>query len=768
MTKKIYLLLLLPVILLAQNPVTWTKHVVSDTLEKAKKNVVLDVDLDGDLDIVCNANPEGAGSEDLSKANVLLFLNDGIQNFTESIISYRFRGARALAAGDLTGDGYPEVVVGNNYADSSLVWFINPASGYNSIWAKHTLGGFAPLNYIALVFDLDQDGDMDIVDGQGDAANGGTSAGDYIRWFENDGLSSPTFTERDIINYPSPSGIAVADFDADSDNDISGACWLNYTSVTPITDEDVRWWSQGTSAWTQEEVIKTSYGGNDLYAADMDGDGDQDIIGAGWKAQTIDWWANDGTGNFGASLYTVATAISYPRSVAAADMDGDDDMDLLACADNDNTVFWFENDGSMNFTQHNLSTAFTYAYFASAADMDGDGDLDVVATAQDKIETGGTVAGQAAWWESDLAEEKIIASGDPAAQSYNNFKLIIDFASGYTGGMTSVFYNHGANSHRQNVNSALHHIAAKGYYTIVSHASTYSATIDFYYAGIAEWSAISNESDLRVCYWDVDSGISGEWVILNSAGQTVFAADDYIRVTGINLELHTYSLFTLGSVSSDNALPVQLLSFKAEQYRDGVELIWQTSSELNNRGFEIRRKTDRETKEELIASYVSDPALEGLGTSSAGREYRYFDSQVLPGKSYTYILYDVSVNGQRSAARNLSVDFIPGGVTRVHDGFVATTPQLKANYPNPFNQSTVVSFYLPQTKDGTAIPVTLNIYDAQGGMVRTLFNGSLSAGTYRMFWDGKNSAGQTVASGMYFSRLAGPDFALNRRMTLVK
>ncbi len=754
--------------LLAQDPVTWAKNVISDNLEKAKKNVVVDIDLDGDLDIVCTANPEGSGSEDAAKDNVVLYLNDGTEIFTAKTIDSKFRTARGLACADLNGDDYPDVIVGSQNGDSALVWYENPVSGYDNEWTKRKIGSGAPFNYAVVAADLDNDGNMDIIDGIGDAAAGGSSSDDYIRWLENDGASPPNFTINNIINYPTPSGVAVADFDGDADLDITGMCWLNYTSSTPTTDEDVRWWAQGASmSFSQEEVIQTSYGGNAAFVADMDKDDDTDILGAGWKAQTIDWWANDGSGTFGSSLNTIKTSFKHSRNAIAIDLDSDGDVDVLACADDDNTVSWFENDGSLSYTEHQINTAFAYAYFVSANDLDGDGDMDVVATAQDE-DGGSGIAGQISWWESDLAEEKTIASGDPAAESFNSSKVIIDYDNGYAGGTTSVFYNHNSNSNPTTLGSGIHHIAAKGYYTIVTDASSYSASIDFYYNGISEWSAISDENDLILCYWNASAGSGGQWEILKPSTQTVNTSEHKITVTGVDAELVKYSLFTLGSSTSDNSLPVELALFKASTENGNVVLSWATRSETNNQGFEIWRSTAQPQKDELIASYKNDPELAGLYNSSTGQDYQFTDRNALPGEVYFYTLYDISTNGLRNEVAKANITLQAGDLTRVVDGAYPKTIHLAQNYPNPFNGYTIIEFTIPEIRNHAINSVNLAIYDYQGRKIKTLFNGETVAGTYMYRWDGKNDFGHSVSSGSYFYRLIVNSVPVVKHMQYIK
>jgi hypothetical protein len=73
---------------------------------------------------------------------------------------------------------------------------------------------------------------------------------------------------------------------------------------------------------------------------------------------------------------------------------------------------------------------------------------------------------------------------------------------------------------------------------------------------------------------------------------------------------------------------------------------------------------------------------------------------------------------------------------------------LAQNYPNPFNPTTTIQFSLP-----TAADVTVKIYNVLGQEVRTLLNGMQGVGTFETVWNGRNSAGARVASGIYFYSL---------------
>ncbi len=97
-----------------------------------------------------------------------------------------------------------------------------------------------------------------------------------------------------------------------------------------------------------------------------------------------------------------------------------------------------------------------------------------------------------------------------------------------------------------------------------------------------------------------------------------------------------------------------------------------------------------------------------------------------------------------------------------------TETKLAQNFPNPFNPETWLPFQLVKSAD-----VTIQIYDQSGRMVRTLSLGTKPAGFYTTrstaaYWDGRNEAGERVASGVYFYTLQTQDYTANRKMLISK
>lgn len=88
---------------------------------------------------------------------------------------------------------------------------------------------------------------------------------------------------------------------------------------------------------------------------------------------------------------------------------------------------------------------------------------------------------------------------------------------------------------------------------------------------------------------------------------------------------------------------------------------------------------------------------------------------------------------------------------------------LMQNYPNPFNPETEIRFALPK-----ASYVVLKIYNTVGQEVRTLLDEEYQPGSYSTRWDGRDSNGSIVPSGMYFFHLRAGEFVQTRKMILMK
>lgn len=127
-----------------------------------------------------------------------------------------------------------------------------------------------------------------------------------------------------------------------------------------------------------EHPVGSATGVRDIFAVDLDGDGDVDIVVGSEGDNTVGWFANNGDGTFGARV-TISAATNQPDAVHADDVDGDGDPDVLAASRGNQTFTWWANDGAGGFGPgRTLSSTLTEPSDIVTADLDGDSDLDIV------------------------------------------------------------------------------------------------------------------------------------------------------------------------------------------------------------------------------------------------------------------------------------------------------------------------------------------------------------------------------------------------------
>ncbi|WP_298519882.1 T9SS type A sorting domain-containing protein [uncultured Kordia sp.] len=323
-----------------------------------------DLDGDGDMDIV-------TASEFDDK--VAWYENtDGQGTFgTQQIITTNADRVRSVYASDLDGDGDLDILSASNN-DNKIAWYEN-TDGQGTFGPQQTITTNATAATSVYVTDIDGDGDMDVLSA--------SSSDDKIAWYENtDGQG--TFGPQQIIttNANFASAVYAIDIDGDGDMDVLSAS---------SSDGKIAWYenTDGQGTFSSEQIIITNSNNiNSIHAADMDGDGDMDVVsGAFNNSIDVAWYENtDGQGTFG-SQQVISTAINSVGSVYATDLDNDGDVDVLVGTLFDDSVIWFENiDGQGTFgTQQDISTNTNHVRSIYAADIDGDGDMDVVSASQD-------------------------------------------------------------------------------------------------------------------------------------------------------------------------------------------------------------------------------------------------------------------------------------------------------------------------------------------------------------------------------------------------
>jgi hypothetical protein len=257
--------------------------------------------------------------------------------------------SRAVALGDLDGDGDLDAVVANYSGQAQEAWF-NAGDGTYPISIAFGSGD----SWAVALGDVDGDGDLDAV-----VANRNDQAQEA--WL-NDGSGTFPISRTFGSGYDSR-GVALGDLDGDGDLD----------AVMANNDQaQVAFLNGGLGTFS----TSTTFGGGDSHdvaLGDLDGDGDLDAVVANGGGQAQDVCFNDGSGAFTCTDFGAGRM----QAVALGDVEGDGDLDAVLAGNNgDPQEVWF-NDGSGAFLVSDTFGAGT-SHGLALGDLDGDGDLDAV------------------------------------------------------------------------------------------------------------------------------------------------------------------------------------------------------------------------------------------------------------------------------------------------------------------------------------------------------------------------------------------------------
>jgi hypothetical protein len=224
------------------------------------------------------------------------------------------------------------------------------------------------------------------------------------------------------------------------------------------------------------------------------------------------------------------------------------------------------------------------------------------------------------------------------------------------------------------------------------------------------------------------------------AGATLNTINHTLTVTG-----ETSGEFILASQSTDNSLPVEMMYFQVVSENGYPKLIWETGSENQNIGFEVLRKEEKESDFKLIASYITNPDLRGLGNSSAGKKYQFTDTRIPGDGKYYYLLQSVDFAGNRER-------FGPVEYNSSTDAQKLTNFVISDNYPNPFNPVTRI-----QIKSNREMIIDFQIRNVLGQLIYSEKNRFIPQGITNLVWDASS-----YPSGIYFYTIIAKDGATQR------
>ncbi len=369
----------------------WTAHTIDSTMGGAIAVAAGDLDGDGDVDVA------GVGHT----ADRLSWYERSGATWTEHLVLGSWNGAQSVRVVDMDHDGDLDLLASAYYADD-VTWFENVA-GDASSWIQRVVAGTFNGARSAAAGDFDGDGDYDVV-AAGDLA-------DVIDWWRNDGCHRTNGMEywqtiRDQMM--GADAVAIGDINRDGLMDIVGSAY-DGNSITALLGAFPH-----LNSWWQNDVTTGLNGVEDVALADIDRDGDLDIVAAASGANTVTWWRNSGGVVPSWTGYTLLSGFDA-WAVAPGDVDGDGYVDVVVGGYSDNTVLWLKNQGAVTgWPRHDVRTNVNGVYDVDVGDLNNDGFLDIVASANsaNKVVALLNVTGAGlAWWEEDVVTSFFGAKG---------------------------------------------------------------------------------------------------------------------------------------------------------------------------------------------------------------------------------------------------------------------------------------------------------------------------------------------------------------------
>lgn len=323
------------------------KHTIQkDDPMRLERHLVGDVDRDGDLDIVIVKNLYG---------HLLWFENSGSPTdgvlWKRHVITTKLPGAYDVALADFNNDGHLDVAGSSWVLGNQFAWFENSGNPAGGEWKKHLIEENVRETRTMRAADFDGDGDADLL---------GTIRGiDQVVWYENKQSGGKVTWSKHIIDDQSncPTHGNPVDMDGDGDPDVVMALGFRYrpgskdpTDSQVPEDSQIVWYENdgpGRSPW-KKHIVKERF--NDAFeatGADLDGDGDVDIVATTWRNPgRVAWFENTGDPRGRWKHHPLKDNWTSANQVIVADMNGDGKPDIIACAERTSLeVRWWKNEG---------------------------------------------------------------------------------------------------------------------------------------------------------------------------------------------------------------------------------------------------------------------------------------------------------------------------------------------------------------------------------------------------------------------------------------
>ncbi len=526
----------------------------------------------------------------------------------------------------------------------------------------------------------------------------------------------------DIYAYP-------ADVNGDGDMDILCAYTLQ---------DKISWWENidgsGTS-WTEHIVDWDFDGVKSIYSEDIDDDGDMDILGAAMYDDDISWWENiDGSGISWVE-HILDEDFCGAMSVYSEDIDGDGDMDVLGAAFTDDDITWWENSDTspgIYWTEHIVDGCFNGAMSVYSEDIDGDGDMDILGSSLSTI---------MAWWEN-IDGSGLYGHKNPiVAEAYTSFAEDID-----GDGDMDILDNEIQNSEIK----WLENLDGSG-------TSWTHHTIDDYYGSWAAYSVdIDGDGDIDVLGADRNNTFIIWWENIEGSGK------DWLAHIVAQNALYALSVYA-EDISGDGYLdlivsgPGEITWWECTEYATCGELISSTLYLGNDPGWGYIDWTADEPAGTSISFQVRSCDSPDSTSMGAWSDTLYSPCSLLgilsEGDSYFQYktILQTSDASITPVLEDITVTWNPLGT-----GWDEPIElELLSCAPNP-SAFPVIRFSLPESAS-----VDISVFDLSGRLQSEIDEGEYSAGFHDV------QLGE-LSPGIYFCRMISGNFVSTQRFVVIE
>jgi len=627
--------------------------------------------------------------------------------------------------------------VGNK--DGKVSFFRNEGDINSPIWVQITdfynsidVG----LESAPVFADIDADSDLDLFVGKEDGT---------LSFYRNDGTKeTPSWylvsENYDSIDVGAKSIPTFVDIDADGDFDLFlGEEYGNVNFYRNTGNDTLPQWDPITAYYNSIDVGRRS----SPVFADIDDDSDFDLF-IGQDEGQVFFYKNDGTiylpdWRLLNESYLFVDLGSYSRP-ALVDIDSDDDADLFV-GEYDGNIGFYQNQATVPIPSWSMITENYFAIHAdnysapTFADIDGDGDPDLFIGRKDGTidfyENIGTA--ESAFWNLIPGEYDFLDVGTYVSPTFVDIDgdFDLDMFVGQIYGKIYFYRNDG----------------------------TYQ---------LPSWTLVSDNFESIDVGWysvptfgDMDSDGDYDLLVGNEEGRISFYQNEgTAQAFSFLFNTDSFDSIDVGKRSSpvlcDFDLDNDLDLFVGES-KGGLH--YYKNLTLNS----IRGKvTDQTTPLENAVVYLSGDKEDSTFTDSSGN-YAFVG---LPLGNYCVFRDPATFQYCFSPldSDTFEINFV--GFTHVDEFSEQNIPQhfrLFPNYPNPFNPVTNITYFLPADAE-----IKLIIYNLKGEKVKELTHGFQTRGWRKVIWDGKNSQGKKVSSGIYFCKLQANQGCEIIRMVLLK